>query len=91
VYDVSRPAGERVVSATVDGKPIDAAASYRVATNSFLASGGDNFTVLKDGIDRRDVGVDLDSLESYLAASPAIPVGDRVRNVGPVPAGQKRG
>jgi 5'-nucleotidase len=90
-YDVSRPAGERVVSATVDGKPIDAAASYRVATNSFLASGGDNFTVLKDGIDRRDVGVDLDSLESYLAASPAIPVGDRVRNVGPVPAGQKRG
>ena len=55
-YDLSRPAGQRIVAMTLDGKPIDPAATYRVAVNNFLASGGDNFTVLAEGTDPVDAG-----------------------------------
>ena len=68
---------------TLDGKPIDPAASYRVVTNSFMASGGDNYSVLQDGTDRRDVGVDIDALEAYLASGKMQPLGGRVRKEGP--------
>lgn len=80
-FDLTRPAGERIVAMTLRGKPIDSARRYRVTTNSFLASGGDNFTVLKEGGERVDAGVDLDALESWLKRAPAVPTGNRVRNV----------
>jgi 5'-nucleotidase len=51
-------------------------------TNSFMASGGDNYAVLREGKDRRDVGVDLDALEAYLAAGAAQPLGGRVKKAG---------
>ena len=40
-YDLSRPSGKRLVSGQVGGKPLDDARTYRVATNSFVALGGD--------------------------------------------------
>ena len=46
-YDKSRPDGQRIVAMTLNGKPIDPAETYRVAINNFLASGGDNFTLLR--------------------------------------------
>ncbi|MDR3557161.1 MAG: bifunctional UDP-sugar hydrolase/5'-nucleotidase [Syntrophobacteraceae bacterium] len=49
VFDLSKPAGERVVSIEAAGKPLDDQASYRVATNDFLAAGGDHFAVFKHG------------------------------------------
>jgi len=85
-YDPTRPAGERLLSASFEGRPIDPTGSYRVVTNSFMASGGDNYTMLRDGTDRRDVGVDLDALEAYLAAGKMAPVGGRVKKAGAVPA-----
>ncbi|MBI4618353.1 MAG: 5'-nucleotidase C-terminal domain-containing protein, partial [Planctomycetes bacterium] len=45
-FDLARPPGERIVSVTLGGKPIDPAAIYRVAMTSFLAAGGDGFDVL---------------------------------------------
>jgi len=45
----SAPAGERVKSASVNGKPLDAMATYTVATNDFIAGGGDGYTVLEEG------------------------------------------
>lgn len=81
-YDLGRPAGHHILSMDLDGRPIEPAASYRIVTNSFMASGGDNFTVLREGRDRRDVGVDLDALESYLAAGAVRPLGGRVRRLG---------
>jgi 5'-nucleotidase len=83
-YDPNRPVGDRLVSASFEGKPIDPARSYRVVTNSFMASGGDNYTMLRDGTDRRDVGVDLDALEAYLAAGKMAPVGGRVKKIAAV-------
>ena len=58
-------------SVTLNGTPIDKAASYRVTMNSFLASGGDNFSVFNLGTDQLGGDVDLDALEAYFTAAGA--------------------
>ncbi|MDZ4308549.1 bifunctional metallophosphatase/5'-nucleotidase [Allopontixanthobacter sp.] len=70
IYDLRRPSGSRVVSVMLDGKPIDPAATYRVTMNSFLAAGGDSFTVFTQGADSVTRPVDLDAIEAYLRAVP---------------------
>jgi len=40
-YDPRRPVGRRAVDVQVAGRPLEPARLYRVATNSFLAQGGD--------------------------------------------------
>jgi len=57
-------------SVTLNGVPVDAAASYRVTVNSFLADGGDTFTALTGGTNRLGGAVDTDALEAYFAANP---------------------
>ena len=82
-YDLSRPEGDRIVSMVLDGKPIEPAATYRVTVNNFLASGGDGYTVLSEGAEPFDAGLDLIALESWLATNPPIPSGGRVSDVTP--------
>jgi len=41
--DPSRPVGQRLVSVEADGKPLDDAKIYRLATNDFMARGGDGY------------------------------------------------
>jgi 5'-nucleotidase len=66
-YDEAAPAGQRIRSVTLDGAEVDPAAQYRVTVNSFLASGGDNFTTLADGTDRVELGrTDLEAFTAYL-------------------------
>ncbi len=81
-WSASAPVGNRVDPATItlNGSAVDPAASYRVTVNSFLADGGDGFTVLRDGLDRVGGGVDLDAFTAYLAenAPAAPPVPNRV-------------
>jgi len=58
----------RILSVVVDGKPLVDEKKYRVATNSFLARGGDGFGRFKDGRDRATSGVLLrDALAADLA------------------------
>jgi 5'-nucleotidase len=67
VYNESLPAGERIVSATLeDGTPLDPSATYTVAANSFLITGGDGFTVFKEARNVRSFGSDLEALEGYI-------------------------
>ncbi|MFZ9396546.1 MAG: bifunctional metallophosphatase/5'-nucleotidase, partial [Erythrobacter sp.] len=73
-YDLNRPVGQRVVSAMLDGRPIDPAASYRVTMNSFLASGGDSFTLFTEGTDSVVGPLDLDAMEAWLAAAEIRPL-----------------
>ena len=47
--DIKRPVGQRVVSISVEGKPIDEAANYTVASNNFMLAGGDGYTSLARG------------------------------------------
>ncbi|MFL5147467.1 MAG: bifunctional metallophosphatase/5'-nucleotidase [Microvirga sp.] len=84
-YDPRRGSGERVVEMRLNGKRIDPAKHYRVATGSFLATGGDNFTVLKQAADVVDLGIDLDATEAYLRTSPTAPKLGRIRNLAPPP------
>jgi 5'-nucleotidase/UDP-sugar diphosphatase len=46
VVDPDRPAGQRLVSATIAGEALDDARSYRLATNDFMLRGGDGYTML---------------------------------------------
>lgn len=48
VYDFERPVGQRLLEATVGGVPLEARRAYRVATNSFLAQGGDLYSTFLD-------------------------------------------
>ena len=80
-FNLSRPKGQRIVRMALNGKPIDPAAMYRVTVNNFLASGGDGFTVLKEGRDVTDAGLDLDALEAWLKPGRAVPKLGRTRNV----------
>ncbi len=82
-FDKSRPNGRRILAMTLDGKPIDPARTYRVSVNNFLASGGDNFTLLAAGRDPVDAGLDLDATEAYLATNPPVPTVGRITDVTP--------
>jgi 2',3'-cyclic-nucleotide 2'-phosphodiesterase (5'-nucleotidase family) len=55
-----------------DSQPVpnDASVTYTVMVNSFLAGGGDGFTVLRDGINRVVGPVDLDALVEYVQGLP---------------------
>ncbi|MFM5918084.1 MAG: bifunctional metallophosphatase/5'-nucleotidase [Novosphingobium sp.] len=82
-YDLSRPVGDRVFDLTLDGKPLDLAASYRVTTNNFLAQGGDSFTLLAKQREAATGGVDLDAMQAWLEAVPlrAVPSEERAVEV----------
>ena len=56
--------------ARLDGMTIEPGKSYRVTMNSFLAAGGDSFTVFTEGTDSVTGPVDLDALEAYIVAVP---------------------
>lgn len=47
-YDVNAQAGERVVKVYVHGQELDLEKYYTVATNDFLAAGGDGYEMLVD-------------------------------------------
>ena len=84
-WDAARPVGDRVIS-IVDaaGNALDPAATYRITVNSFIAAGGDNFTVLTSGTNRVVGAVDLDALVDYiegLSQPFAIPVEGRILRV----------
>ena len=46
--DPSRPVGSRIVSIKADGEPLDDAKTYSVATNDFMARGGDGYVQFRD-------------------------------------------
>jgi 5'-nucleotidase / UDP-sugar diphosphatase len=73
-YDSSKPAGERVVSVEVqngsDFVELDENASYFVATNTFTAKGGDNYTVFKEAYEDGRLSepgyIDYEMFKDYL-------------------------
>ena len=72
-YDPDAAQGDRIQEVTLDGEPLDPDADYRVTVNSFLAAGGDNFTVLAEGTERQDNGFnDLNVLVDYFRANSPI-------------------
>jgi 5'-nucleotidase len=81
-WDAARPVGQRVVPGSVKlgGQPIWPGDTVRVTVNSFVAGGGDSFSVFKQGRDPRTGVMDVDALEAYVRANPALAPGplDRI-------------
>jgi 2',3'-cyclic-nucleotide 2'-phosphodiesterase (5'-nucleotidase family) len=70
-YDPSRPQGNRIVEITVGGAPLDDARSYTVATNDYIAAGGDGYGALKNGrliVDSSGGTLMASQVMSYIAA-----------------------
>ena len=75
-WDAARPVGSRVDPSTIaiDGVPVDPDATYRVTANNFLADGGDEYAILRQGTERTGGDVDVAALVAYFeAASPVAP------------------
>ncbi|NEA68001.1 bifunctional metallophosphatase/5'-nucleotidase [Streptomyces sp. SID12488] len=76
--DLTKAGAARLVADSVrlNGAAIDPAASYRVATNNFLAGGGDGFPTLGQGTNDLVGADDLAVLAEYLTANstPTTPI-----------------
>ena len=72
-YDPTAAKGDHIDAIYVDGKLATDADTYRVTVNSFLASGGDNFTTLASGTNRADTGkIDLQSMVDFFTEFPTV-------------------
>jgi 5'-nucleotidase len=90
-FDLTRPPGRRITDARLNGAPLRDDLTYRVTMNSFLASGGDNFTIFREGTNQTGGPQDLDALEAYLKANDPLtpPAADRIRDLTPSTARPK--
>jgi 5'-nucleotidase len=68
-WDGAAAAGARVSNMRLNGALIDPAKPYRVTVNSFMADGGDGYSVLSKGTDRVGGAQDVNALIAYLAAN----------------------
>jgi 5'-nucleotidase len=80
-WSAAAPKGSKVdpASITLNGVPIDPAASYRITVNNFMADGGDGYLVLREGTNRLGGDVDLDALEKYFIAQGVVAPGPQNR------------
>ena len=76
--DASRPAGSRVISIKVGDAPLDEAKRYSVATNDFMARGGDGYEMFVNAPQL------LPDVDSPLLANEVI---EYVKNAGTIRAG----
>ncbi|MDB5971282.1 MAG: bifunctional metallophosphatase/5-nucleotidase [Hydrocarboniphaga sp.] len=75
-YDANGPDNARVdpASIRINGVVVKPRADYRVTINNFMAAGGDNYFILKQGRKPRGGVLDLDALMVYFQAhSPIAP------------------
>ena len=68
-YDFRKPVGQRLIDATVNGKAIVEMNKYSVSCSSFVAGGGDGFSMLKKGkVLARSEKKQIDYLLDYIRA-----------------------
>jgi 5'-nucleotidase len=73
-WSLSAPIGSKVSNIKLNGVAVNDTDTFRVTVNNFLADGGDNFTVFRQGTNRLGGAVDTDALGAYFAAfSPVAP------------------
>jgi LPXTG-motif cell wall-anchored protein len=65
-FDKDKEAGNRVFSITIDGKALDMNAKYLVATNDFMAAGGDEYPHFKNAKTENEFQALDEALEVYI-------------------------
>ena len=78
-FDRAKPKGARVLSVEANGKPLDVNAKYTIATNDFMANGGDGYAVFREAkplLTVRDAKLMANDVMAYITArktvSPAV-------------------
>jgi 2',3'-cyclic-nucleotide 2'-phosphodiesterase (5'-nucleotidase family) len=72
-FDPEATPGSRVTAVTMaDGKPLDIAGTYTVATIEFIAAGGDGYEMMASGRNLKYYGGDAEALAAYLKTAPEI-------------------
>ncbi len=69
-YDPNKPSGSRVVSVEADGKALDINATYTLATNDFMANGGDGYVMFREArplLTARDAKLMANDVMAYVA------------------------
>lgn len=66
VYDISRPAGQRLISATFEGNPLDASMEFLVVTNNYRGSGGGNFPHVADNVILATTEINREAIIKYI-------------------------
>lgn len=82
-FDPTRPVGSRIVEARVDGQLVKPEDVFSIATNNFLASGGDGYTSLHAGTNLLNTGIAVRDIarEHIIAYSPLVrPTMNRITN-----------
>ena len=69
-WDARRPDNDRIIEIRQGGAAIDRTVTYTVTVNSFLAEGGDKFSVFTAGRNRVAGPEDLEALVSYVKKLP---------------------
>ena len=70
-FDPKKPKGSRVISVEADGKPLDVTASYTIATNDFMANGGDGYVMFREArplLTVRDAKLMANDVMAYVTA-----------------------
>ncbi|WP_245414628.1 bifunctional metallophosphatase/5'-nucleotidase [Aestuariivirga litoralis] len=73
--DLMRPVGQRVDNIMIGGKPLDPAAGYTLATNDYMAAGGDGYVALEAGkplLGVRDGKLMANDVMAYIAAQKTV-------------------
>jgi 2',3'-cyclic-nucleotide 2'-phosphodiesterase (5'-nucleotidase family) len=73
--DLMKPQGQRVIAVTIGGKPIDRAATYTLATNDYMFSGGDGYTAFTAGkplLNVRDGQLMANDVMAYITAKKTV-------------------
>lgn len=84
-YDLTKPVGQRVIFASLNGVPIDDGKPYRVAVSDFLSNGGDLFSGFVKGINPTVGPTDLEAFIAFIGkpGTTALPKLDRIENLTP--------
>ncbi len=72
--DMTRPAGDHIASVMVDGQPLVMDQEYILATNDFMADGGDNYTMFAPYAIANEFPALDEALITHLQAHATIPV-----------------
>lgn len=72
VLDASLPKGQRVSEVKIKGAPLDLQKEYLLATNDFMAAGGDQYTMFKDYPIVNDFSSLEESVIAYLQKKGAV-------------------
>lgn len=70
-YDLERPVGSRIVTATLAGAPLDDARQYTVVFTDFMSTSGEGGALSRTALKSESLGIiDLDALISFVQSRP---------------------